>query len=73
VMLENTAIEAAIGVPDAAKGSNPRVKITAPTSSLRVQTFMRTNGIWAEVSGAQGELTTQTNPFSISVPSGTNQ
>ena len=55
VMLDNTQIEAAIGAPDAAKGSNPRVKITAPTSSLRVQTFMRTNGIWAEVSGGQAE------------------
>jgi hypothetical protein len=55
VMLENTAIETALGAPNAAKGPNPRVRIVAPTSSLRVQTFMRTNGVWAEVSGGQGE------------------
>ncbi len=46
VMLDNTQIEAVIGAPSAAKGSNPRVRVIAPTSSLRVQTFMRTNGIW---------------------------
>lgn len=70
VMLENIAIEAAIGAPDAAKGPNPRVRIVAPTSSLRVQTFLRTNGVWAEVSGGQGEM----NPYyGGDLPTATNQ
>ncbi len=52
----------------------------ASTSSLRVQTFLRTNGIWAEVSGGQGNNTPQyldpnrmttNNPWVI--PAGTNQ
>lgn len=80
VMLDNTAIEAIIGAPNAAKGPNPRVRIMASTSSLRVQTFLRTNGIWAEVSGGQGNNTPQyldpnrmmtNNPMVI--PAGTNQ
>jgi hypothetical protein len=80
VMLENTAIEAAIGAPNAAKGPNPRVRIMASSSSLRVQTYLRTNGIWTEVSGGQGNNTPQyldpnrlttNNPWVI--PAGTNQ
>ena len=80
VMLENTAIEAILGAPNAAKGPNPRVRIMASTSSLRVQTFLRTNGIWSEVSGGQGNNTPQyldpnrmttNNPMII--PAATNQ
>jgi len=80
VMLENTAIEAILGAPNAAKGPNPRVRIMASTSSLRVQTYLRTNGIWTEVSGGQGNNTPQyldpnrmttNNPMII--PAATNQ
>lgn len=80
VMLDNVAIESILGAPNASKGPNPRVRIMASTSSLRVQTFLRTNGVWAEVSGGQGNNTPQyldpnrlttNNPFIV--PAGSNQ
>lgn len=49
--LTNTQIEAAIGAP--AAGANPRLRIVAPTSSLSVQLWMRSNGTWVELTGAQ--------------------
>lgn len=70
VMLDNVAIEKIIGAPNAAKGPNPRVRIIASTSSLRVQTYLRTNGIWAEISGGQGNSTPQ--PQNVDGNSSTN-
>lgn len=49
--LTNTDIEGFLGAP--AAGANSRLRIVAPTSSLSVQMWMRSNGTWVELTGAQ--------------------
>lgn len=49
--LTNDQIETALGAP--AAGANSRLRLVAPTSSMTVQMWMRTNGTWVELTGGQ--------------------
>lgn len=51
VELTPAQIEAVLGAPSA--GPNPRLRVSAPTSGLTVQLWMRTNGVWVDVTNAQ--------------------
>jgi hypothetical protein len=51
VELTPAQVEAVIGAP--AAGVNPRLRISAPTSGLTVQLWMRSNGTWVDVTNAQ--------------------
>ena len=53
--MTSTQIEAALGAPTVVGGNRPRLRVTAPTNSLNVQSFMLTNanGNFSDVTGAQ--------------------
>ena len=55
VTLTSTQVEAALGAPTVVGNNRPRLRVTAPTNGMDVQSFMLTNanGNFSDVTGAQ--------------------